>query len=223
VGEEVLISFGWGHRFPRDGMIKADRLKKVYILDPEGKEIPLEVQKDEKGYAMPIKVKFDKPGTYLIVAERKSGFISKTTRGYFPKPKDELKSVIKALWSEGSAKAIVNVEKPSGIPFLKAIFQRYQIIPLENPWNLKPGDKLGLMVILDGSPYRSWVYAVYEGFTDEKDTFAYATRSNKDGVAKIKILNPGIWLIKADEKLPYPDKSKADYYSFTSTLTFEVK
>ncbi|MDO9575135.1 MAG: DUF4198 domain-containing protein, partial [bacterium] len=224
--EEITISLGWGHLFPVDSQIAADKIERVYLISPEGKEIPLELKAGkEKGLVLPVKIKLEKTGTYLVVVEKKSGFVTKTTEGYKYQSKKGLKGVIKSAssWSEGSAKAIINVEGTAGGSFQKAINQRYQIIPLDDPGKLKEGDYLRVKVILDGKPYSTLVYATYAGFAAEKDTFAYTTRTDKEGIAKIKILKPGIWLIKASDKIPYPDTGEADNYSFTSSLTFGIK
>lgn len=223
-GEEVTVSLGYGHHFPEDGQIAADKLEKVYLISPDGKKLPLEIKPEgEKGLFAPVKLKLEKPGTYLVVVEKKSGFVTKTTEGYKYQSRKTLKGVLESFWSEGSAKAVINVVEGSGNSLQKEISQRYQVIPLDDPAKLKEGDSLRIKVTLDGKPYSTWVYATYAGFSSEKDTFAYTTRTDKEGIAKIKILKSGIWLVKASDKIPYPDTKEADNYSFTSTLTFEVK
>ena len=224
LGEEITISLGWGHHFPKDGLPAADKLERMYLISPEGKEIPLELKAEgEKGLVASVKVKLETPGTYLVVAEKKSGFVTKTTEGYKYQSKKTLKGVIKSYWSEGSAKAIINMIQPSGDSFRKEASQRYQVIPLDEPGRLKEGDYLRVKVTLDEKPYSTMVYATYAGFSSEKDTFAYTARTDKEGIAKIKILKPGIWLIKASDKISYPNTEEADLYSFTSTLTFGIK
>jgi uncharacterized GH25 family protein len=223
-GEEITISLGWGHHFPEGSLPAADRLKRMYLISPEGEEIPLELEAEgEEGLVASVKMRLDKPGAYLLVVIKKSGFVTKTTEGYKYQSKKELKGVIKSFWSEGSAKAIINVGGTSGDSLQKEIGQRYEVVPLDNPGKLKEGDYLRVKVILDGVPYRTMVYATYAGFATEKDAFAYTTRTNEEGIAKIKILKSGVWLIKASDKIPYPDSEEADNYSFTSTLTFEIK
>ena len=223
-GEEIIISLGYGHHFPEDGLPAADKLQMIYLISPEGKEIPLELNAEgEKGLAAPVKARLDKPGTYLVVIEKKSGFVTKTTEGYKYQSKKGLKGVIKSSWSEGSAKAIINASGASGNSFQKEISGRYQVIPLDDPANLKEGDYLRVKVSLDGKPYSTTVYATYAGFSSEKDTFAYTTQTDKEGIAKVRILKPGVWLIKASDEIPYPNTEEADDYSFTSTLTFGIK
>ncbi|HIE27622.1 TPA: DUF4198 domain-containing protein [Candidatus Poribacteria bacterium] len=223
-GEEVTFSIGWGHKFPEDSQPRAEMVEKLnlYLIEPEGKKLALEIKaKGEEGVE-PIKVKLGKPGTYLAVLTRAT-FSSKTTEGYFYKPKNQLKNVLKSSWSETVAKAVVTAGSPEGETFKKEVKQRYQIIPLQNPAELKVDDYLPVKILLDGKPYRTWVYATYAGFSAEGDTFAYTTRADKEGIAKVRILKSGVWLIKVSDEIPYPNPKEADNYSFKSTLTFEIK
>lgn len=224
-GQEITISLGWGHLFPNSPPPKADRIEKLYIVSPEGKIMPLEVKPGgEEGRVAPVKVRLEKEGTYLVVAEPKSGFVAKTTRGYVRgKTKKELKNVIRCFWSESCALAVINVGEAFTDTYKKAPERRYQLVLLENPVKLRVNDILPVKVMLDGKPHRTWVYATYSGFSSKKDTFAYATRTSKEGVAEIKLLKEGIWLVKASDKLPYPNLDEADEFSFTYTITFEVK
>jgi len=227
VDEEVVISIGYGHCFPMDGVFKkAEDIESFYLVDPEGKILALEVKTQGEGeekQVSPIKIRLKRSGTYLIVFEKKSKFLTKTTEGYKYQSKKGLKGVIKSYWSEGSAKAIINVGQTSGNSFQKEINKRYQVIPLDDPGKLKEGDYFRAKITLDGKPYSTKVFATYAGFSTEKETFAYTTGTDKDGIAKIKILKSGVWLIKAHDEIPYSNPEEADVFSFTSALTFEIK
>jgi uncharacterized GH25 family protein len=222
-GETITISIGWGHKFPRDSEPRAKMVSKMtlFILDPQGKKIPLEIKpKGEKGVE-PIKARLEKPGTYLAVLTMKA-FVSKTTEGYFYKSKDKLENVLKSSWSETVAKAIINVGSRRGEIFSKELGYHYQIVPLENPINLKEGDFLPVKVMLNGKPGRTQIYARYASFSQDKDTFAWTCRTDKEGVARVKLLKKDLWLIKTNDSLPYENPKKADQYSFIATLTFEM-
>ena len=41
VGQKVRIEIGWGHKFPKDEVIKERYLNEVYALDSKGTRIPL--------------------------------------------------------------------------------------------------------------------------------------------------------------------------------------
>lgn len=223
-GETVTISLGMAHHFPADNSCAVDKMDQIYILGPDGKKKLLEMKgQGEENLVAPISVTFDTPGTYLVVAEKKKGFVSKTVDGYKYKSKKELEDVIASYWSEGNAKAVINVQSPAGEAFKKTPDCRYQVVLDNDPGGLKKGEYLEAQVMYDGKPHNTTVFATYEGFAEESDTFAYTTPVKGEKPARIRILQPGKWLVKVQDKFPYENTEDADQYSFTSSLTFEVK
>ena len=195
--EEITISVGWRHKFPKDGQPRAEMAKKLklFLVNPDGKKMSLKMEFQEGKGIKPVKVRLKQSGVYLAVLTL-STFVSKTVEGYFYKPKNELKDVIMSKWYETTASAIINVGQVQVNMVPKELKEcNYQIIPLKNPASLKKGKFLPVKVVFKGKPFRTWVYATYAGFSELKDTFAWTTRTDKDGVAKIKILKRGIWLI----------------------------
>ena len=223
-GQEIAINIGWGHKFPRDDQPRAKMVRKMtfFLVNPQGKKIPLTIKaKGEKGVE-PIRVKLKAKGTYLAVLAVRT-FVSKTIEGYFYKPKNELKNVLESFWYEPVAKAIINVGAPGGNIYRKRLGYQFEIVPLENPANIKEGDMLPVYCLLKGKPTKAWIYATYAGFSNLRNTFAWTTHTDKKMIAKVKILKKGLWLVKTEDSLPYKDPSKADSYKFISTLTFEIK
>ncbi len=51
----------------------------------------------------------------------------------------------------------------------------------------------------------------------------YTCRTDRDGQGAVRMLQPGVWVIKANHKVPYPNPEETDEYSLTATLTFEVR
>ena len=223
-GQEIAINIGWGHKFPRDGQPRAKMVRKMtlFLVNPQGKKIPLTIKaKGEKGVE-PIRVKLKTKGTYLAVLAVGT-FVTKTIEGYFYKPKNELKNVLESFWYEPVAKAIINVGAPGGNIYKKRLGYPFEIVPLENPVNIKEGGMLPVSCVLNGKPSKAWIYATYAGFSKLRNTFAWTTRTDKKGIARVKILKKGLWLVKTDDSLPYKDPGKADSYKFISTLTFKNK
>ena len=223
-GQEIVINIGWGHKFPRDDQPRAKMVRKMnlFLVNPQGKKIPLSVKpKGERGVE-PIRVKLKSRGTYLAVLAVRT-FVTKTIEGYFYKPKNELKNVLKSFWYEPVAKAIINVGAPGGSTYKKRLGYQFEIVPLENPAYVKEGGMFPVSITLNGKPARVWVYSTYAGFSNLRNTFAWTIRSDKKGIANVKILKKGLWLVKTETSLPYKDPSKADTYKFISTLTFEIK
>lgn len=218
-GDSAHITIGWGHRYPLGGFLKKADLESIVIIYPDGKKeavaslSDLEFQPENN---------FSKPGSYLVAAKRKTGFYTKTTQGGKRQSKEGLRNVIKCSRSQMCMKAIINVSDGQGKVDSK-VGHPLEIIPLANPAELKAGDYLPVQVLLHGKPYNDKIFATYMGFSTEKDVFAYTCKTDRQGKGRIRILQPGVWLIKAEYQQPYPDQEVCDVESFIATLTLEVK
>ena len=69
---------------------------------------------------------------------------------------------------------------------------------------------------------RTVIFGTYDTFTDEANTFGYTTRTDKEGIANIKLIHNGTWLLIAKDEAPYPDTSVCDLQRWAATLTFYV-
>ena len=219
---KVSLNIGWGHRFgnPVGNVMRGrEGLDEIAIVSPGGDQLKVEPL-NETDYK--VEKALGKDGTYLAVAKRKEGFFSKTTEGYQRQSKKGLKNVIQCSYSGGYAKAIINAGKAGGAIYAKAFGHPLEIIPLKDPADLRQGDYLPIKVLYNGEPLRTEIYATYAGFSTE-GAWAFTTGVDKEGLGRVKILQPGVWLIKVNHKTPYPDPKECDQYSYTATLTFEVK
>lgn len=229
-GQVVHITLGWGHKFPetptppREEMVKKLNL---FLVDPEGQKTSLNISIKD-GKPQPVKVKTTKNGVYLVIAIAKH-FVSKTTEGYFYKPKDKLKNkeVIYSKWSETTAIAIISVGKTrnfnivKNLNILNSLGANFHVLPLVNPSVLKEGEIFKVKTLFYGKPYPTWIYATYEGFSEFKDTYAWTTKTDKKGIANIKILKRGVnWLLKSEVKKHYLDPQKADIVNYKCSITF---
>ena len=139
-------------------------------------------------------------------------------------PKTGLDGVILSLYFEQYAKALINAGGTNS-SFSKPVEHTLEIVPLQNPAELKVGDFLPIQVLFRGRPARFCsVYGTYAGFSSEDD-FAFAAVTDSEGKAKIRILHYGPWMVKATVKLSAPEsfKDKCNEMSYTATLTFEIK
>jgi uncharacterized GH25 family protein len=218
-GANLKVTIGYGHQYLLDGFLDKDGVASVTLIGP-GKDAPkiaytsdLEMQPEEA---------LSREGAYLVAALQKSGYYTKTTRGAKRTSKKGLDGVIRCSRSHKCMKAIANVGKGGG-PVDMKVGQPLEIIPLKNPMDLKAGDYMPIRVIADGKPFKGDVLATYAGFSTDKNTFAYATKTDKDGQGRIRILQPGIWLVKVQREVPYPDATECDVESYVGTLTFAVE
>jgi len=218
-GETIEITIGWGHRYPLDSFLGKNDLENISIFAPGGNKIDvntssaLEFQSAEA---------ITEQGIYVVAVKRKTGFYTKTTEGGKGCSKKGLKNVIKCFHSEMFAKAVINAGDGKGKADI-CIGHSFEIIPLANPADLMKGDSLPVQILLKGKPFKGEIHATYVGFSTEKNTFAYITKTNAKGKGEIKILHSGVWMIKVVHEEPYPDQTECDVNSYTATLTFEVK
>lgn len=221
-GENITLTLAYGHHFPARGFLDKENLEEIYVLDQEGNKIDI---KDYSDVEFKVQKPLKNKGTCLIVAKKKGGFFTKTTEGYKRgQSKKGLKNVIKCTYSAKYSKAIVNVGKAGGKIFSKVLGHDLEIVPLADPGALAQGDYLPIKVMFKDKPLSSGhVFATYLGFSTEKNTFAYATKTDKKGIAKIKMLQSGVWLITTSHTEHYPDPAECDQYKFSSTLTFEIR
>ena len=218
IGQAVQIEIGWGHKFPKDEVIKEGFLNQVYALDSRGAKIPLK-------QISPTELEFvpTAPGTYMILGDIHPGFLSKTTEGYKLQAKKGLENVLSCFRFDMRAKAIVNVGDREEMPD-QHVGDLLEIIPLKNPKRLKEGEIFPVKVIYDQKPLPSVdVRATYAGFSDQPNTFALSTMTDNEGVAKIKISKKGKWLVNVMHEVPYPDLGECDKYRYIYSFTFAVE
>ncbi len=219
----AVLSVASAHHFPAhaDEIMPRDRMDKVVLLGPDGKELPTAPQGEAQYQSLPP---LEAPGTYMIVATPQSGFASKTTEGYQRgKNKKDLKEVIECRYSEKHGKALFTVGAPGGAVFSQSLGHKMEIIPMKDPALLKEGDELPVKVVLEGQPAKTYVYGTYAGFSDESNTFAYTTHTDKEGMAKVKMIKAGTWLLLVKEEMPYSDQTVCDKLSYAASLTFQVR
>lgn len=219
-GTAVKLTIGWGHRYPFDGFLQTNELASIYAVGHDGRKtiVPTSAVEYQSEAVM------SEDGVYVIAAERKPGFYTKTTKGGKRSSKKGIPAdtVIESSHSIMCMKAVVNVGDGKG-EVDAPVGHALEIVPQVNPVALRAGDYLPVTVLLKGKPFQGTLHATYMGFSTEKDTFAYATSTDSKGAGRIKILNAGVWMIKVRHEEPYPDPSESDKESYVATLTFEVK
>ncbi len=224
-GAKTRIYFGWGHRYPVDDFLSADGLADYALFGPDGGKQRLN---PNPGGFLATAVSLKKQGVYLVGAALKPGFYTMYEQAgkihHKIGPKTGLDGVVKSLYYEEYAKALIQAGQAPDDTFKKPIGHNLEIIPLRQPSQIQQGDFLPVQVLFKGRPARYCkVYGTYSGFSSNCD-FAYSTATNAGGEARIRILQHGSWLVKAELKLPATEdlKEKCNERSYSATLTFEA-
>jgi uncharacterized GH25 family protein len=103
---------------------------------------------------------------------------------------------------------------------------RLEIIPEQNPYELRFGNEISFQVLIDGKPAANRVVrAGCEGFHGHDPSGAHVKfhtlRTDEDGRATFLISQKGVWYVSLIHMRAIDDRD-ADYESNWATLTFEV-
>ena len=225
VGGTAKVFLYLAHSLPFADLGRPERMKAFFYLDPTGERKEFELKKPDpessfNEVGVPLELK--KEGTYVASAAMKPLFMSVTPEGRKMQSKKGLSDAISCRYVEFFAKAIFHAGKPAGNAYKSTLGQTIEIVPQEDPGLMKAGDYLPVKVFFEGNPIvGEFVYATYVGFSTREE-YAFTTKTDREGIAKIRITNPGIWWVKVPYKRPHHDKSECDVDQYATILTFEI-
>ncbi len=140
-----------------------------------------------------------------LAERRRNGELNKDARERYAKH-------VKAIFQVGDKRSD-NFKTPLGYPV--------EIVPQQNPYQLKIGDSLEVLCVKDGQPTANQFIMVGR----ERNGRVIAmpgVRSDANGLARVKLAGRGKWFVKFIHmtKLNQPDP---DYESKWASLTFELR
>ncbi|MBW1732438.1 MAG: DUF4198 domain-containing protein [Deltaproteobacteria bacterium] len=220
----VGVAFSSGHSY--FGSVETPDITKyrLNLLTPEGWELPLAYSRVDPKAARAMVPVFGH-GTYIIgTSSIRPSYWSKTTEGWVPEPKSRAKNVVEGGKYVKSVKTFLTVGNASD-SYKRILGYKIEIVPQKNPAALKPGHSLPLLVLYRGRPVRdATVFAVYEGYKPaEKGTYPVNTKTDMNGIARLRLNRPGKWLIGAKYQFDTPGNPNADYENYRAYIMFERK
>ncbi|MBU1002676.1 MAG: DUF4198 domain-containing protein [Proteobacteria bacterium] len=186
-----------------------------------GKSTPLKLSPNDMLLTLDGQINPQAQGTAIIAGHRKGMIWTNTTSGWKQQSKKGLQGVISSGKYEKFCKTLITVGSPDQ-SYKTPLGQRLEIIPQTDPSLVRPGEELVVKVLFDGKPVSvESVMATYDGFTDASNSYAYFTEPYGQGLARVKISAPGVWMVRTQHVL---DKQTEDYDSHVirSVLIFEV-
>lgn len=223
IGERVNVKVTVGHNFP-DGKLlaMADHLK-VNLIAPDGKTSPLATT--QNGTYQVASFTAQTAGAYMIAADYPY-YSTRTKQGSVNKPKNEVAQPSESTtYVSRCSKTIVGA---GGTAMLKPAGLNLEIVPQVDPATIKPGGMLPVQILYKGKPLAPSrdeevdVKAVYAGFQTDEDTFAFAGHTDENGMCRIKVTQPGVWMVLVEKRVPAADKTKADTELYSGTLVFRI-
>ena len=231
-GEILKAQLGYGE-FPEFEPIAQERLhifsKPMRLYTDKGHEDL--VQKGEFNYQYESK-KPVREGSFLVTAEYQPTFWSKNKAGWKKVNMTEMPDAEYCEQTRMYGKNIVNVghESADTAVITRPVDHLLEIVPLDNPANVRVGELFKVKVLYKGEPLANVpVTATFEGFdlTDHKKSHkveaqAFYDVTAADGTVDIIPLRQGFWKASVEYKADYADQKVCQKQASYSTLTFEI-
>jgi len=216
--QPVQVEIGFGHKFPKDEELKPDRLEFLKVLSPDGKEVPLKPLAQTRYEFTPTQT-----GTYLILAQMRPGFVSRTPEGMKMANKKEAPNATNCFRFDFAAKTLVTVgQTTQGSD--RPVQTSLEIVPLQSTAALKAGEELPVRVLFQGKPLADVeIKATHDQWQDPKEMFAVTGKTDAQGEYRLKLSTPGQWLLAVYHKTPYHDPAECDENMYLGTLSLKVK
>jgi uncharacterized GH25 family protein len=119
-----------------------------------------------------------------------------------------------------SIKALLRAgDSIAGEVYKKVLGHKVELILLQNPFMLAPGDDLEVQVIDRGKPLANKLIKAYNG-DGEKLVSTQKAYTGENGIAKFKLDRKGFWLIRLSHLWHCADCEKVDWENHYSTFSF---
>src|SRR5437762_10359808 len=233
---EVFVRVLNGTFDKSENSIARDRLADVSIVSPAGRARLDTADWNTTGDTSTFRFKTGAAGTYVLgVSTRPRTFqlAAKAFNAYLEE--DGIPDVLAARRRAGElgkaareryskhVKALVQVGEATTEQYATPLGYTAEIVPVENPYTLRPGTTLHVRTLVDGAPVANQL-VMYGGRTAAGAKIARrSTRSNASGVASIRLRTGGVWYLEFIHMTRQPAGGDADYESKWATLTFEVR
>ncbi len=232
VGEEMKVDFMVGESFTGEfwdlGRHKVEKaeMHSFGVVRNLMKDI-----KNTKGNNLTYK--FIKEGTHLVALESNAAFIELDAAKFNAYLKEDgMEDILESRKSNNLldqpakeyykryAKLLVQSGARKDDTFSKRIGFRYEIVPLQNPYNLKSGDYLECRLMWQGRPSPHSLVKVWSHVGNR--IFIQEIYTEDDGTIKFPISNNGPWMVSAVKIVPSV-KQGADYESSWASLVFGIE
>lgn len=206
-GNRFLIA--WGHP-PKVSPYEPKKVKDIKMFDLKGQIIAANsIDEKDKVYLTST------TDVSMITLSFEGGFLVTTPDGKKAMTKREAQKaglqIVDSFYSNQFSKSLFGYSNAVGNP----AGMKFEIVPLKNPLAVRDGELLPVKVLFEGKPL--------EGASIETGAHKEATKTNGDGIAEVKIMGRGLQVLLAKHRLSVKDNPDADYLSYTTVLTWEMK
>lgn len=141
---------------------------------------------------------------YILEERRKLGEENKTSRELYRR----------------YAKLLVQVGDRTDDTYKKSAGLRLEVVPLQNPYDLKPGDYLDCKVYYEGKPAPHTLVKVWSHVGNR--VFLQHIYTENDGGIRFPLSSGGAWMVST-VKMVRAQSDKAEWQSMWSSLVFGIQ
>jgi uncharacterized GH25 family protein len=109
--------------------------------------------------------------------------------------------------------------KPNDTIYKKVVGHNFEIVLMQNPYELKRGDWIKAKVLFMGNPLPNKVITARNRNGNEPSISQYS-RTDDNGICSFKLERQGDWFLHSTHMIPSTDKKDADWESFWTAYSF---
>ncbi len=231
-GQRVTVAFQGGEAFPVSAAPAPARLLDAALHTASG--VYNVVSLRPEGNVVTGQASVKSPGNAIISARTPPDFVEREAGRFNEYLRDQgLDDVL--AWrkakgedsrsgrerTSGFAKSILVVAAPDGF-YNHRVGLALEIVPEKDPYRLKVGESLPLIVLLEGQPAPRLQVGVVNASASRMVARA-AGRTDAQGRIAVPISGAGKWRVATVAMRRCTDAKAADWESFQTSLTFEIR
>lgn len=220
----IKVDVKYGH--PQDYQpIAAEKLYRFDAMGPTGS--PQSWRSALKLDAMDLKMSqrpnWTDAGVTVLAAQYDNGYWSKNDAGEtvntsrLANPKTTM-----ASHNLKFGKALV-ATGPKHDGFDRVVGHKLELVPMTDPFDVKVGDRLPVLVRLNGKPYAGAGVEIGDSITAMPENEITRYKTDAKGVALVPIGKSGWQVIGVDFEEKSPQQRLADQEKYTATLVFKTR
>lgn len=235
-GATVLVRALNGTFSKSENSITRDRLRDLSVVSPAGRAHPDTSLWSVNGDTSVFTVKTSAAGTYIVGASllpREIALKAAEFNAYLGD--DGIPDVLAARKRDGGLgkdateryskhiKALVQIGSTRTGDFSAVLGYPAELIPLDNPYSMRPGSSLRVRAMVDGKAAANQLIVSGGRAPTGARLKEARVRTDASGIARVKLASRGQWYVKFISMVPFEGTEKIDYESKWATLTFEMK
>lgn len=232
---DVVIPVLNGTFSKSENSIVRARLRDISIVGPAGRFRADTTAWSDAGDTSRLRFRTTASGTYLIGASTTASMIALEAKDFNQYLSDDGIPDVLAARRKGGAlqkpakeryhkhiKTLLQVGETRSAAFSTVLGYPAELVPLENPYALRPGATLSLRCLVDGKAVPNQFVQV-GGRTPAGERIPMrGLRADSAGVVHVPLRTAGVWYVKFINMTPQA-RDTVDYESKWASLTFEIR